>query len=197
MAQGLALMDFDGTITSKDSLLDFMKYSKGKLRCYWALFIFLPQILYYSFRSKRGEVAKRNVMSFLFRGMSESKLRQLGHLYAKEALPQILLKGALREIQQLQKQNFRIIVISASFDIWIQPWTEQMGLELLCTNLEFVNEKFTGNFATPNCNGIEKVRRIKKVLKPEEYNPIYGYGNSDGDRPMLAIADEQYYRKFN
>jgi phosphoserine phosphatase len=62
--------------------------------------------------------------------------------------------------------------------------------------LEFVEGKFSGRFATPNCNGQEKVNRIKEYLNPEDYNPIFAYGNSSGDKPMLDMADHGFYRHF-
>ena len=52
-----------------------------------------------------------------------------------------------------------------------------MGFDLISTELEVKDGKLTGKFSTPNCNGKEKVRRIKEkynlklYLKPQlEYD---------------------------
>ena len=87
-------------------------------------------------------------------------------------------------------------MISASLDIWLKPWTEYLGVELICTKMKFEQGIFTGAFANANCNGNEKVNRIKALLRLEDYQPIYAYGNSSGDKPMLALADHGFYRHF-
>jgi len=196
MQKGLALFDFDGTITRKDSLLEFMKYAVGKWKFYLTMGIFSPLIFYYIFIKKDGSVAKRKVLSFLFKGKSREELDRLGKSFSEEIVPSILITSAMEEIELHKKQNDRVIVISASLENWLKPWADSMNLEVICTQLEFVKGKFSGRFATPNCNGQEKVNRIKAYLNPEDYNPIFAYGNSSGDKPMLDMADHGFYRHF-
>lgn len=197
MARGLALFDFDGTITSKDSLLEFIKFTSGKIGFLLVMGLFAPLILYYVFVKKDGEIAKMKVLAFLYKGKSNEELSKLGRDFSEQIIPQILLPKALDEIQRFKERGDRIIVISASLEIWLKPWTDKLGLELLCTRMEFVNGKFTGKFATPNCNGEEKVKRINAHLDLKTYNPIYAYGNSSGDKPMLALADHAFYQAFD
>jgi len=196
MKQGLALFDFDGTITNKDSLLEFIKFSSGKMNFYLVMSMFLPLIFYHVLLKKDGEVAKRKVLSFFFKGKTKKALDDLGKSFAREIIPKILLSAALDEIQMHKDRHHRVIVISASLESWLRPWTSRMNLELISTEMEFRNGKFTGRFATPNCNGQEKVNRIEAYLNLQDYYPIYAYGNSKGDRPMLELADHGFYRHF-
>jgi phosphoserine phosphatase len=71
-----------------------------------------------------------------------------------------------------------------------------MGLELISTELEVINGKLTGNFSTPNCNGKEKVRRIKEKYNLSKYDEIHVFGNSKGDFPMLSLGTHKYFRFF-
>ena len=196
MQKGLALFDFDGTITRKDSLLEFMKYAVGKWKFYLTMGIFSPLIFYYIFIKKDGSVAKRKVLSYLFKGKLKEELELLGIKFSEEIIPSILIPSAIEEIDLHKKQKDRVIVISASLDNWLKPWANSMKLELICTEMEFIGGKFSGRFATPNCNGQEKVNRIKEYLNPEDYKPIFAYGNSAGDKPMLDMADHGFYRHF-
>ncbi len=196
MQKGLALFDFDGTITRKDSLLEFIKFASGKWAFYLTMGLFSPIILFYMYFKKDGSVAKRKVLSYLFKGKSRQELDRLGKKFSEEIVPSILIPSAIEEIELHKKQKDRIVVISASLENWLKPWADSMNLEVICTQLEFVEGKFSGRFATPNCNGQEKVNRIKAYLNPEDYNPIFAYGNSSGDRPMLAMADHGFYRHF-
>lgn len=197
MARGLALFDFDGTITSKDSLLEFIKFTSGKIGFLLVMGLFAPLILYYVFVKKDGEIAKMKVLAFLYKGKSNEELSKLGKDFSEQIISQILLPKALDEIQRFKERGDRIIVISASLDIWLKPWTDKLGLELLCTRMEFVDGKFTGKFATPNCNGEEKVKRINAHLDLKTYTPVNAYGNSSGDKPMLALADHAFYQAFD
>lgn len=196
MQQGLALFDFDGTITSKDSLLEFMKYTLGKWKFVAVMGLFSPLIFYYVFIKKDGEIAKRKVLSFLFKGKTKEELESMGRSFTKEIIPTILLPNAIEEIEIHKKRRDRVVIVSASLENWLKPWTDSMKLELICTEMEFKNGRFTGQFATPNCNGEEKVKRIKSHLNIKDYNPIYAYGNSSGDKPMLALADHGFFRHF-
>lgn len=196
MSKGLALFDFDGTITSKDSLLEFIKFSTGNIGFILVMVLFSPLILYYVFIKKEGEIAKRKVLSFLFKGKTNTELKKLGITFTEKVIPSILLPKAIEEINNHKKEGNRIVVISASLDMWLKPWVDSMGLELICTKMEFENQIFTGRFATANCIGNEKVNRILNYLNIDDYSPVYAYGNSRGDEAMLKLADHKYYRHF-
>jgi phosphatidylglycerophosphatase C len=52
-----------------------------------------------------------------------------------------------------------------------------------------------GGFATPNCRGPEKVARLKAAFGPDlEFRAAYG--DTGGDREMLAMAEIKGYRVF-
>lgn len=196
MKQGLALFDFDGTITSKDSLLEFIKFASGPARLLTAIAIFSPFIFYYAFIKKDGGIAKKKVLSFLYKGKSETELRKLGDSFAKKVIPAMLIPKAISEIQKHIKSGRRVVVVSASLEIWLKPWTDSLGIELLCTKMQFENGKFSGRFANINCNGEEKANRVKASMDLKDYGPIYAYGNSSGDDALLALADYPHYRLF-
>ena len=75
-------------------------------------------------------------------------------------------------------------------------WCADQGLELAATEAEVAAGRITGNFAGANCHGPEKVRRIKALLDPADYAPVHVYGDSGGDREMLALATEPHYKPF-
>jgi phosphoserine phosphatase len=62
--------------------------------------------------------------------------------------------------------------------------------------MEVADGKITGMFEGMNCHGEEKVLRIKKHLDPQEYTLIYTYGDTKGDRPMLALGTHSHYKPF-
>ncbi len=54
----------------------------------------------------------------------------------------------------------------------------------------------TGKFSTKNCYGIEKANRVQEVYNFDDYDHIYAYGDSRGDKELLELADESFYKPF-
>ena len=57
-------------------------------------------------------------------------------------------------------------------------------------------KKVSGRFATKNCYGIEKANRINDMNDLKQYNQIYAYGDSRGDREMLTLAEVATYKAW-
>jgi len=93
-------------------------------------------------------------------------------------------------------EDSKVVIVSASISNYLKPWCDEMGFDLIPTELEVIDGKLTGRFSTPNCNGKEKVRRIKEKYNLSEYNEIHVFGNSKGDLPMLELATHKYYKFF-
>ncbi len=89
-------------------------------------------------------------------------------------------------------------LVSASILDYLIPWAEDMGFtDVLATKLE-IDAKgiITGNFSGKNCKGDEKVRRLEECVNDLEKHEIYAYGDSRGDKEILAIADHPFYKSF-
>ncbi len=185
----LALFDFDGTLTTKDSLGVFLEYSVGKQKYILNMLRFVPYLLSWKMGIMRNDVAKKHLFKIFFNGMNETEFRELANRFAKEKLNEIIHDERVALLRSHQIRGERVVVVSASMKCWLEPWCKEMGVELLSTELEFKQNRFSGAFLTPNCHGKEKVARIKEYLNIDEYETIYAYGDSSGDNEMLAMAD--------
>ena len=103
--------------------------------------------------------------------------------------------------------------MSASIDNWVRPFFQHRGITditVLGTQIEVVDGKVTGRFLSRNCYGEEKVHRICEALTTTTSN-VYGttslsfdrtqydieaFGDSRGDKEMLAFADKGQYKPF-
>jgi len=65
-------------------------------------------------------------------------------------------------------------------------------VKVLGTQIEVIDGRLTGRFLTPNCYGQEKVRRILTLHPDRSAYHLTAYGDSRGDREMLAFADEAH-----
>ena len=81
-------------------------------------------------------------------------------------------------------------------DIWVKPWVEAQQMDLIATGTTFREGKLTGEYATSNCYGPEKVIRIQAKYDLSQYEKIYAYGDTSADKPMLELADEAYFKPF-
>jgi phosphatidylglycerophosphatase C len=191
----LALFDFDGTITKRDSFLDFLLFSVRFPRLLGGLFLLIPVIIAYSLKIITNEKAKQKVLSFFFKGLSKEKFYKIGDHYSANRIPVIIKDDAVQRIQWHKQQDHRVVIVSASLKSWLKGWCEKQGVDLICTQMEVENGYLTGRFNGKNCYGPEKVKRIKEQFAPERYY-IYVYGDSRGDKEMLALANKRFYRFF-
>lgn len=184
----LALFDFDGTLSTKDSLDEFLKYGVGTKRYFLNMLKFIPYFALWKIRIIDNSRAKERLFEIFFKGMDETLFRIKAKSFSMYRLDSIINEQRMKILQQHQESNTRVIIVSASMRCWLEPWCQKNGIELLSTELKFENGKYSGKFLTPNCHGEEKARRIKEHLNLEEYETIYAYGDSSGDNQMLAMA---------
>ena len=194
--QSLALFDFDGTITTHDSFRDFLLFFFGKWRFMLGCLRAAPWLIAFLLRLISNQTAKQRLTRIFFAGMPQKVFEEKAKAFATDILNDIVRPAAVEKIRWHRQQGHRVILVSASFTDYLKFWCEQHGIEIISTRLETKDGVLTGNFATPNCFGPEKVRRIREVVDIAEYQTIYAYGDSRGDREMLAIAHEKGYRVF-
>jgi len=192
----LALFDFDGTITTKDTLIEFIKYARGLSSYYIGMVILSPMLLKYSLGILPNHIAKERMIAYFFRGYSESDFKDIASRYAKNQIDKIIRPEAIEKIKWHQTRGDRVVIVSASIKCWIEGWSDRYGIELLSTQLKFVDGKFIGKFETKNCYGVEKVNRIKDRYNLGNFDYIYAYGDSSGDKEMLSLANESSYKPF-
>jgi HAD superfamily hydrolase (TIGR01490 family) len=184
----LALFDFDGTLTTKDSLGAFLRYSMSTKKYILNMLRFLPYFALWKFGIMRNDKAKQHLFKIFFNGMDETAFKKMASNFAHDKLSSIIHDERVELLKKHQAEGDRVIVVSASMKCWLEPWCKEMGVELLSTELEFKKNRFSGAFLTPNCHGREKVKRVKELLNIDNYDTIYAYGDSSGDDEMLKLA---------
>ncbi|MGB0916930.1 MAG: HAD-IB family hydrolase [Flavobacteriales bacterium] len=192
----LALFDFDGTISNKDSFVKFMKFTHGK-----PVFVFKMAMGFLTFFGwkiglVKSHYTKVKALRSFYKGWTEAQMDDARKRFTFEVIPKILFPKALERIAWHKEQGHRIIVVTASCGAWLKDWTSQMDLEIICTEMELKNGVYTGELSKPNCRGKEKVNRVKQHLSLDDYSEVYAYGNDHGDNQMLAIADHPHFREF-
>ncbi len=191
----VAAFDFDGTLTRRDSLLPFLWYVAGPLSFAWNTLVLLPTLVRYAAGTLDNGPAKERVLRQFLQGRSVDDLRTRAEQFADDTIPSLLDPEAIQRLRWHQRQGHRVVLVSASVELYLRPWADAMGLDgVIGTRLAVEGGRFTGAFATPNCYGPEKVRRLDAEGPSLQDATMYAYGNSRGDRELLARADHAFYQ---
>jgi HAD superfamily hydrolase (TIGR01490 family) len=196
MSERIAFFDFDGTITTKDTMLEFIRYYRGTLGFYTGLLVNAPFIFAYKTGLVKKIIAKQKFLGFYFKGETLEDFEAKCKSFSRDVLPSLIRPKALEEIRKLKAAGVKVVIVSASAENWIRYWALENNLDLMGTRLSVAEDKISGTFDGENCYGNEKVCRIKEQYDLSNYSEIFAYGDSAGDREMLALATHRFYKPF-
>lgn len=198
------VFDFDGTLTTADTLLEFIRFAAGRRRMLWGFALHAPWLVLMKLGLYPNYKAKQRVFAHFFGGMEAGRFRALCEQFARQGR-HLLRPAALRFVDKVRPGADGMAIVSASIDDWVEPFARlYMGrqrdgapIAVLGTKVEVgADGRLTGRFATANCYGPEKVRRIAAVWPRRDDCFITAFGDSRGDKEMLSYADEGYYKPF-
>ena len=200
MKKKIYCFDFDGTLTTSDTLLEFIKYAKGRGRFLMVFLMYNPLLVLMKLHLYPNWKAKQQIFAHLFAGMRIEKFDALCRGFAEENQHLLRPKG-ITLVHEALVAGAQVFIVSASIDNWVRPFFDirnLKGVQVLGTQIEVEDGKLTGRFKSNNCYGKEKVHRIAEVLKSFERSEyeIEAFGDSRGDKEMLAFADKGHFKPF-
>ena len=192
----LYCFDFDGTLTYKDTMFLYLKfYDSTKFFFQFAKHI--PLFVLVKSKLADAEKVKKSFISSILKGETKNEIQKKSELFFEEYYPQIFRENALEFINKIDRENTECFIVSASLDIWVEPFAKEFKMKLLSTRAEFKNDRFTGNFIGKNCNGAEKVKRIEDEISGRKFDKTIAFGDTSGDQEMLAWANESHFEFFH
>lgn len=192
----LYCFDFDGTLTYKDTMFMYLKfYDPTKFRLQFLKHI--PLFVLLKLKLAETEKVKKSFIGSILKGQTQEKIEKKAKQFFEEYYPRIVRENALDFIKNINNDHTKSLLVTASLDIWAKPFADAFKMQLVATKAEFSNGVFTGNFLGKNCNGDEKLARIKAEIRDSKYDKIIAFGDTSGDKPMLKWADEGHYQFFH
>lgn len=186
----IVAFDFDGTLTRSDSFIRFAVFTRGWFRTAVALVRAVPAIIKWKTGRISSSEVKERLFGLLFGGYDAEAFQDAGCRFAAQ-ITNFQRSETVGLLRQYVARGTEVIIISASMPQWIKPWAKALGVsKIIATEPDIKDGRVTGRFATPNCLGPEKVRRILEV-EPQPFRLI-AYGDSSGDNELLAFADEAH-----
>lgn len=197
----IAAFDFDGTLTRRDTFTAFLARGLGWPRFLWALLRCSPWLAGYALRLVPNHVAKARLMRATLSGRSSEDMQDWTTRWLAQDFPGELRAWTMERLAFHRQAGHCCVLVSASPDIYLTRVAEQLGFDaLLCTEMAVENGRLTGLMRTPNCYGEQKVLRLNAWLS-ERFGQasfagimLYAYGDTTGDKPMLRLAQQAWYR---
>ena len=189
----LALFDFDHTLTHIDTYGRFLRTIATPRQLSEAKWKIGPWLAAYRMGVVSAAGLRARATRLAFSGRCAQEVTQHGEQYASEVLPRVLRPEMMARLQDHQARGDEVAIVSGSLDVYLQPWCSRHGLALICNRLETDAGLHTGRYANDDC-GANKVARIRARYRLEAHARVYAYGDSREDLPMLALAQERWYR---
>ncbi|QIZ76111.1 HAD-IB family hydrolase [Ferrimonas lipolytica] len=188
----LALFDFDGTLTHNDNFSAFLWFATPV----WRMALACPLLVPLKWAWQQGwlssAITRRSVTRLAYTGRRRERLEQLGQRYIAGRQQHIFRPDMLAKLHQHQQQGDTVVLVSASLNLYLQPWCRQNGITLLCSELSYIGNCASGGYQQGDCANQIKAQRVLARFDLSQYERIYAYGDSDEDLPLLALADFPY-----
>ena len=187
----VAAFDVDGTLTSRDCVVPYLRRLAGRPRLVAAAL--RHPVLLVTTAVGRGDRdrLKESVVGRLARGRTRQSLDELGQRFATDVAAKWVRPDTLGRLRWHREQGHRVVLVSASLRSYLEPFASGVlgGVDaVLCTDVEAdAAGTCTGHLAGRNCRGSEKARRLLEWMGGTEAD-IWAYGDSKGDDELLALA---------
>jgi phosphatidylglycerophosphatase C len=190
----VAVFDFDGTLTRRDTLLPFLRRTRGASRTSIALLansLVLARGMVAG--DNRRDAAKASVLRHLLAGQDVDELRAAAEVFADVVIDRGLRTSVAERVRSHKSEGHELVIVTASPELYVGPIGGRLGFDaVLGTRLETTGDgRLTGRLLGRNCRGTEKVERLQAWLGDGEAT-VYAYGDSSGDRQLWEFADHAY-----
>lgn len=187
-----AFFDFDDTLSKGDSIFPFLLYCiKRGYAPKHQLFKAAAGFLRWKIQPSSGRAVKEMTLSFI-KGRTVEDMDELARDFFLDVQQKFFFEDAAPELFRLREQGVKIVIVSASSDLYMKVLPEFLPVDaVISTTCEVADSKYTGIIGK-NCKGEEKVSRIQAWLNDQglsiDREKSAGYGDSPSDAPMLLLT---------
>jgi len=191
----IAVFDFDNTLSTKSSTIPFLRHLH-KHDFFFQFIQVLPTALLFQTKFLGIDDLNTAFVRQFIKGLSKKQLLTFAESFNKHYMPNILNTIAMQRLQWHKKKLDFCLLATSAYNVYIDAWAAQHGFDaVVSTKIEFDNKDLaTGKLERPSCYGKEKLKRVRELIGQKEIT--YAYGDSKGDKQILEVAKNAYYRKF-
>lgn len=186
----LVLCDFDGTLTTRDTILPLGFFLRRANRTpathltHVAAALLLVKLRIASNNHLKAEFCRR-----LLSGHTEEHVDRLSSEFATNYVMNILRERMVRILEQHRQKGDDVYIVSSNFDFVLRPLLERLSATgVIATEPEIADGRYTGRLARPACARAEKLTRAVARFGAERVREAVAYGDSDDDRTLLEFV---------
>jgi phosphatidylglycerophosphatase C len=191
----VAAFDVDGTLTRRDCVVPFLRQVAGTRHLARQMLQQRVEVTRAAARRDRDALKAASAMA-AFGGRPFEAVEAEAQLFARSVFETGLRGDVVDALRVHQSRGDTVVLVSASFEVYLRPLAHLLGADdVLAARLEVDSSGvLTGRLAGANCRGPEKVRRLHGWLDERAGGRsavhVTAYGDSRGDRELLADADD-------
>ena len=150
-----------------------------------------PRLVRTALDDERRDEAKVALVRRTLTGYDAGRVSAVAAEFADDVLARHLRPDVVERVAWHRNQGHELVIVSASFTSYLDPIAARLGFAaVLATELAVGDDgRLTGELVRPNVRGAEKVRRLDEWLGAGPAF-VWAYGDSSGDRDLLARADQ-------
>ena len=201
-----AFFDVDETLIQLKTMVSFLKFFFIKKRGIFGLisyYIFLINVkLCNFFGISRNFLNKRYYRNYKDCWVKE--VFEMADIWFEEMkIENLYISSSIKELLYHKKNGADVVLISGSFLPCLLPIAFNLGIaveNIICTELEHLNGKFTGSILGNPIIGVGKRVAIKTFLKNKGHEALFenfAYGDHISDLPMLEEVANPCIMKGN
>lgn len=189
----IAVFDLDETLTQYDTFLPFVT---GYIRHYRGWRALSPGRLPFSllrfWRWNDRSWVKAEVLRAFLGGVLSADIAPWVTRFVDDLLATGMRGEALVRLREHQRQGVRVILASASFDLYVERAGQELGIgEVLATRAAWEDRGGLAGMEGINCRHEEKLRRLKQMKDiPNDGRGVVAYSDSHADLPLLTWAEK-------
>lgn len=188
----IVVFDLDVTLTQYDTFLPFIvgylrHHRKRRSLRLWKL----PLGLLKFWRWGDRTWLKTEMLRAFVGGEPRARVAAWTERFVDNLLAEAMRAQGLVQLRDYQSHGVRVILASASFDIYVDRIAEKLGVdEVLATRAAWNSRGRLVGMDGENCRYEEKLRRVKALPDmPEDGVGVVAYSDSHADLPLLSWAE--------
>jgi len=186
----LAFFDFDGTLTRRDTILPFAFFiARTRPGRRWRVAHLMFWLLLLKVRLISNHRFKAQFCSLLLQGEARKQMDDLALAFATHHVEKALNAPVVAALRNHQQEGDEVYLVSSNFSFLLRPLQAAWALRgIVATEVEIEGGRCTGRIAGQVCDGAEKLSRVLALFNAERVREATAYGDSRGDRALLAFV---------
>ena len=183
------IFDFDGTLTTRDTLRPLAHYLAQAEKAKYKLAVFYIYFLLYKFRLIGDKKLKESFLNLFLKnktiGAAQVNIDRFWH----EKMPALIHQPALNKLHKHVAAGDHVYLASANFDFFLAPLATTWHLcGLICTCVETIDGCFTGKIMGATCKGDYKLKRITDHFGSDALRTILAYGDNEDCQLLQTVG---------